>query len=167
MGCGDVLSISRGGLWKGKNCRRKSDSRAQNSRTKPNRCRILVAARTGRTRQFWCKVSVVAGSSRGLGHGPLKAGTRVQIPYPLPSYITYSSLTHRPCVSNYAGLSLSFLTDLPDPHTVRRSEVKLFSGLNVECRIPCVDVADRGCPERVGGVGVGHNLLTESGWTIF
>jgi len=50
-------------------------------------------------------------------------------------------------------------------NAVSRSEVELLSGLHIKCRVPCVEVAHRGRPELVGGVVVGHHLLSEKSFT--
>ncbi len=38
---------------------------------------------------------------------------------------------------------------LPDAHAVGRREVEFVSGLDIERRVPCVEVAHRGCPKFV------------------
>src|ERR1700683_862217 len=55
--------------------------------------------------------------------------------------------------------------DSPDAHAVGRREVELVSGLDIECRVPCIEVAHSDRPEQVGGVGVSHHLLPEKSFT--
>src|ERR1700757_373115 len=47
---------------------------------------------------------------------------------------------------------------LPDAHPVLRRKIQLFSGLHVKCRIPCVNIADRGGAILAGSMRVGHDL---------
>ncbi len=54
---------------------------------------------------------------------------------------------------------------LPDAHSVSGGEIELVSGLYIECRVPCVEVAHSDRPELVGGMGVGHHLLPEKSFT--
>src|SRR5580700_6441077 len=49
----------------------------------------------------------------------------------------------------------------PDVHPVLRGKIELVSGLHIECRVPCVEVAHGVYPELSGGVVVGHHLLPE------
>src|ERR1051326_3059053 len=73
-----------------KDCRRRVQHRRRSKKTSG-------AANTGRAKVDHRNVAPVAAtitlapskfmarSSRGLGHGPLKAGTRVRLPYALPT----------------------------------------------------------------------------------
>jgi hypothetical protein len=45
--------------------------------------------------------------------------------------------------------------------SVGRSEVELLSGLHIECRVPCVELAHGNCLELIGGAHVGHHLLPQ------
>src|SRR5580704_1694324 len=60
-----------------------------------------------------------------------------------------------------------FFGGLPDLHAVWRCEVQLLSGLDVECGIPGVDVADSICAVLGRGVRIGHHLLAKGGFTLF
>lgn len=54
---------------------------------------------------------------------------------------------------------------LPDAHAVDWRKVQLVSGLDTECRAPCIEVAHRIYPELVGGVHVGHHLMPKVSFT--
>jgi len=49
----------------------------------------------------------------------------------------------------------------PNVHPVLRGKIELLSRLDIECRVPCVEVAHRNQPELFRGVSVGHYLLAE------
>jgi len=55
---------------------------------------------------------------------------------------------------------------LPDAHAVWQGEVKFVSGLDIECRVPRVEVSYRSCPEFVGGMLVGHHCLPKVCFTL-
>jgi hypothetical protein len=49
----------------------------------------------------------------------------------------------------------------PDPHAIRRGKVKFLSRLNLESRIPRIDVAYRGGPVLPWGMRVRHHFLPQ------
>jgi hypothetical protein len=66
--------------------------------------------------------------------------------------------------SNSVSVARAYIGS-PDVHAVGGGKVELVSRLHIECRIPCVEVADRDWPELVGGMVVGHHLLPEKSFT--
>ena len=52
---------------------------------------------------------------------------------------------------------------LPDADSVFGAEVELVGGLNVECLVPAIFVADSERSVLAGGVGIGEDLLAEGG----
>src|SRR5580693_8613991 len=77
--------------------------------------------------------------------------------------------SHTACVPAkiYNQRTSGFCELSPDLYAVWWCEVELVSGLDVESRIPGVDVADPVCAVLGGGVRVGHHLLAERGFTLF
>src|ERR1039458_136834 len=57
--------------------------------------------------------------------------------------------------------TLTVLHPLPNPHAFRRSQVQRFSRLDIESRVPGVDIANRICPELGGRVRVNRHLLAQ------
>src|SRR5450759_1652941 len=57
--------------------------------------------------------------------------------------------------------TLTVLHPLPNPHAFRRSQVQRFSRLDIESRVPGVDIANRICPELGGRVRINRQLLAE------
>lgn len=52
---------------------------------------------------------------------------------------------------------------LPDAHAIARCQIESVSRLNVEGRVPRVDIPHRRCPVLVRGVPVGHHILAQRG----